>query len=113
MAVEITVQNTDEFQEMVDNKDFRLSEAIVSGILNNINGKKKHVHVLSITCLEEEEIYDITVERKYFAETLEENLPYYVREERYEECQKIVNIINELKNQDISTIVNEISKSKK
>ena len=113
MAVEITVQNTNEFQEMVDNKDFRLSEAIVSGILNNINGKKKHVHVLSITCLEEEEIYDITVERKYFAETLEENLPYYVREERYEECQKIVNIINELKNQDISTIVNEISKSKK
>ena len=113
MAVEITVQNTDEFQEMVDNKDFRLSEAIVSGILNNINGKMKHVHVLSITCLEEEEIYDITVERKYFAETLEENLPYYVREERYEECQKIVNIINELKNQDISTIVNEISKSKK
>ena len=99
MAVEITVQNTDEFQEMVDNKDFRLSEAIVSGILNNINGKKKHIHVLSITCLEEEEIYDITVERKYFAETLEENLLHYVREERYEDCQKIVNIISELKNQ--------------
>ena len=113
MAVEITVQNTDEFQEMVDNKDFRLSEAIVSGILNNINGKKKHIHVLSITCLEEEEIYDITVERKYFAETLEENLPHYVREERYEDCQKIVNIISELKNQDISNILYEITKSKK
>ena len=113
MAVEITVQNTDEFQEMVDNRDFRLSEAIVSGILKNINGKKKHVHVLSVTCLEEGEIYDITIERKHFAETLEENLPYYVREERYEDCQKIVNIINELKNQDISTIVNEISKIKK
>ena len=113
MAVEITVQNTDEFQEMVDNRDFRLSEAIVSGILKNINGKKKHVHVLSVTCLEEGEIYDITVERKHFAETLEENLPYYVREEKYEDCQKIINIINELKNQDISTIVNEISKSKK
>jgi hypothetical protein len=113
MAVEITVQNTDEFQEMVENKDFRLSEAIVSGILNNIDGKKKHIHVLSITCLEEEEIYDITVERKYFAETLEENLPYYVREERYEDCQKIVNIISELKNQDISNILDEITKSKK
>lgn len=113
MAVEITVQNTDEFQEMVDNRDFRLSEAIVSGILKNINGKKKHVHVLSVTCLEEGEIYDITVERKHFAETLEENLPYYVREEKYEDCQKIINVINELKNQDISTIVNEISKSKK
>lgn len=98
MATEITVQNADEFQQMVDTKDFRIAEAIVNGILSNINGKKKHIHVLSVTCLEEEEIYDITVERKHFAETLEENLPYYVREERYEECQKIVNIINELKN---------------
>ena len=113
MAIEITVQNTDEFQEMVDNKDFRIAEAIVSGILKNINGKKKYVHVLSVTCLEEEEIYDITVERKHFAETLEENLPYYVREERYEDCQKIVNIINELKNNDISNIITEITKSKK
>ena len=54
--------------------------------------------MLSVTCLEEEEVYDITIERKHFAETLEENLPYYIREEQYEECQKIVNIINELKN---------------
>ena len=113
MATEITVQNTDEFQEMVDNRDFRLAEAIVSGILKNINGKKKHIHVLSVTCLEEGEIYDITVERKHFAETLEENLPHYVREERYEDCQKIVNIINELKNNDVSNIIAEISKSKK
>jgi hypothetical protein len=112
MAVEITVQNTDEFQEMVDNRDFRIAEAIVSGILKNINGKKKHVHVLSVTCLEEEEIYDITVERKHFAETLEENLPHYVREERYEDCQKIVNIISELKNQDISSILNNLTSSK-
>jgi hypothetical protein len=98
MATEITVQNADEFQQMVDNRDFRISEAIVKGILKNINSKRKNVHVLSVTCLEEEEVYDITIERKHFAETLEENLPYYIREEQYEECQKIVNIINELKN---------------
>ena len=112
MAVEITVQNTDEFQEMVDNRDFRIAEAIVSGILKNINTKKKNVHVLSVNCLEEEEIYDITVERKHFAETLEENLPHYVREERYEDCQKIVNIISKLKNQDISSILNNLTSSK-
>jgi len=98
MATEITVQNAYEFQQMVDNRDFRISEAIVKGILKNINSKRKNVHVLSVTCLEEEEVYDITIERKHFAETLEENLPYYIREEQYEECQKIVNIINELKN---------------
>lgn len=98
MVAEITVNNSDEFQELVDQKDFRISKAIVDGILDNINSKKKHIHVLSVTCLEEGEIYDITVERKHFAETLEENLPYYIREEQYEDCQRIVKTINELKN---------------
>ena len=98
MVAEITVNNSDEFQELVDQKDFRISKAIVDGILDNIKSKKKHVHVLSVTCLEEGEIYDITVERKHFAETLEENLPYYIREEQYEDCSRIVKTIDELKN---------------
>lgn len=98
MVTEITVSNTDEFQELVDNKDFRIAKAIVDGILDNIDSKKKHIHVLSVTCLEEGEIYDITVERKHFAETLEENLPYYIREEQYEDCQRIVKTIDKLKN---------------
>ena len=51
--------------------------------------QRKNMYMfLSITCLEEGEIYDITVERKHFASTLEENLPYYVKEERYEDCSK-------------------------
>ena len=101
MVTEITVNNTEEFQELVAQKDFRISKAVVEGILNNVNSKKKHIHVLSITCLEEDEIYDITVERKHFVETLEENLPYYIREEKYEDCQRIVDTINELKNPSI------------
>ena len=98
MMKEITVNNSDEFQELVDNKDFRIAKAIVEGILDNVKSKKKYIHVLSITCLEEGEIYDITVERKHFVETLEENLPYYIREEQYEDCSRIVKTIDELKN---------------
>jgi hypothetical protein len=113
MAVEITVQNSDEFQEMVDSKDFRISEAVVSGILKNINTKKRHVHVLSIACIEDDAIYDITVERKHFAETLEENLPYYIKEERYEDCRVIADTIDKLKNQEIGNLIEDITKSKK
>jgi protein-arginine kinase activator protein McsA len=113
MAVELTVQNSDEFQEMVDSKDFRISEAVVSGILKNLKTKKKHVHVLSIHCIEDDAIYDITVERKHFAETLEENLPYYVREELYEDCRVIADTIKILKNQEVLDIVNKVSESKK
>jgi protein-arginine kinase activator protein McsA len=113
MAIELTVQNSDEFQEMVDSKDFRISEAVVSGILKNIKSKKKHVHVLSIHCIEDDAIYDITIERKHFAETLEENLPYYVREELYEDCRVIADTIKSLKNQEVLDIVTKVSESKK
>jgi hypothetical protein len=98
MATKFTVQNVEELNKMVSEKDFRIAEAIVNGIISNLNGKKKNIHLLSITCLDENSICDVSVERKYFAQTLEENLSHYIKEEKYEECQKIVNIINELKN---------------
>jgi protein-arginine kinase activator protein McsA len=94
MAVtEIHVESTEEFQELINNKDFRISKAVVEGILNNMSTKKKHIHVLSIICEDEDEIFDITVERKHFAETLNENLKYYVENEEYEGCQKIIEAI--------------------
>ena len=97
MATEITLNNSEEFQEMVDRKDFVISKAVVESILSNLNGRKKHVHVLSVNCLEEEAIFDITLERKYFADTLQENLKYYVENEQYEDCTRIVEAINYLK----------------
>lgn len=97
MAGEITVNNSDEFQEMVDNKDFRIAKAIVESILENLNTKKKNVHILSVACVEDQAVYDLTLDRKFFVDTLEENLKYFIEQERYEECQKIVEAINKLK----------------
>ena len=110
---EFYVDSSEEFQEMIDNKDFKIAKAIVEGILANLDTKKKHVHLLSIIIEEENSIYDITIERKHFAETLEENLTHYVHEERYEDCQRIANIISELKGNDISSILSNITGSKK
>ena len=97
MVPEIQVDSTDDFQELIDNKDFRISKAIVDGILDNIETKKKHVHVLSVVCMDEGEIYDITIERKFFSETLDENLKYYIENEQYEDCQRIIEAIAKLK----------------
>ena len=110
---EFHVGSSEEFQEWVDNKDFRIASAIVEGILANLTTKKKNVHLLSVIIEEENSIYDITIERKHFAETLEENIVHYVREERYEDCQRIANVITELKGNDISNILNNITSSKK
>jgi len=99
MAIlELTVNNMEEFQDIVDNKDFRISESIVNVILKNINTKKQHVHIISVTLLDEGSTLDMTLERKFFAETLEENLKYFIEQEKYEECQRIVDAINQLKN---------------
>jgi hypothetical protein len=98
MAVpEIEVGSAEDFQELINSKDFRIAKAIVEGILSNINTKKKHIHVLSVICIDEDDIFDITVERKHFAETLDENLKYYVENEEYEGCQKIIETITLLK----------------
>jgi len=102
MAGEITVNNSDEFQEMVDNKDFRIAKAIVESILENLNTKKKNVHILSVACVEDQAIYDLTLDRRFFVDTLEENLKYFIEQERYEECQKIVEAINKLKDKTSS-----------
>ena len=97
MATELIVNNSTELQDMIDNKDFKIAESIITSILSNINTKKQHIHVLSFTILEEGSTLDITLEKKYFIETLEENLKYFIEKERYEDCQKIVEAINVLK----------------
>ena len=100
MAIEINLNNSDEFQDMIDMKDFPIPLAVVETILANLYTRKKYLHVLSVNCLEDGATYDITLEKKYFAETLQENLKYYVEKELYEECSQIVEAINKLKEKE-------------
>lgn len=113
MATEITLKNSDEFQEMIDRKDFIIAKAIVEAILNNITTRKKHVHVLSINCVDDNATYDITLERRFFVETLQENLKYYVEKELYEECSQIVTAINQLTEKDNGIESTNTGKAKK
>ena len=110
---EFIVDSSEEFETMVMNRDFRIAKAIVDGIFANLTTKKKNVHLISVIIEEENSTYDITIERKNFAETLEENLPHYVSEERYEDCQCITNTIEQLKMDEIGNILSKVSRSKK
>lgn len=105
---EFFVSSTEEFEDMVTDNDFKIAESIVNGIFANLETKKNHIHLLSVVIAEENSVYDITIEKKHFAETLEENLPHYVREEKYEDCQRIADTINKLKKSDISDILSQI-----
>jgi hypothetical protein len=92
----IEVVNFDEFESLFINKDFRVSKAIVEEILNNIHNTKEEIMALSISVLDTEEIYDITIKRQHFADALKENLTYYEKEEEYLGCKKITEAIKYL-----------------
>jgi Ca2+-binding EF-hand superfamily protein len=97
MPKEFRVQNAEEFEIMIKNRDFRISEALVSTILKNLKGKKRHHHALSIVSLDEDAVYDVTIDRNDFCHTLTESLNRYEEEEKYEECVKIREAIAYLK----------------
>ena len=97
MATEISVFDSDEFEELITNRDLRISKALVETILKNINGRKRHVHALSVLIEQEQTMYDITIDRQEFISTLEQNLPIYEKHELYEGCAEIVKAIQFLK----------------
>ena len=97
MATEISVFDSDEFEELVAQRYLRISKALVETILSNLKGRKRHLHALSVLIEQDQTIYDITIDRQEFVHTLEQNLPIYEKHELYEGCQEIVNAIKFLK----------------
>ena len=97
MATEISVFDSDEFEELVTQRDLRISKALVETILGNLKGRKRHLHAFSILIEQEQTIYDITIDRNEFVNTLEQNLPIYEKHELYEGCAEIVKAIKFLK----------------
>jgi hypothetical protein len=96
-AAEISVFDTEEFEDLVNQRDLRISKALVETVLKNLKGRKRHLHCLSVTIEKEQTIYDITVDREDFIVTLESNLPIYEKHELYEKCAEIVKAISFLK----------------
>jgi len=90
---EIEVRSMPDFQDLVDKKHFSISQAIVGSILSNLKTHRKNVHVLSVKCLEENTIFDITLEKTSFSDTLKENLKYFEDREMYEDCAEITKAI--------------------
>jgi arginine repressor len=97
MVKEFTVKNSEELYKILEHGDYKISKAIVDKILENLNGTKKHVHVVSIFCEEDSYIYDLTLERKNFSSTLESNLETFEQAEDYEGCAQIKKAIEQLK----------------
>lgn len=86
---EFKVKTLEDFQEMVNKKDINIHQAIIKSILDNLKTRKKNIHMFSVKCSNDNTIFDITLEKKHFANTLKENLEYFEKQEMYEECGQI------------------------
>ena len=111
MAKEFQVQNADEFEQMITSKDFRISEALVSTILKNLKSTKRHHHALSVISIDEDAIYDVTIDKRDFHHTLEESLKAYEEEEKYEECAQIKKAMDFLEKKKAEKAVSSIVES--
>lgn len=109
---ELTVDSLEELNLMVESQDFIFAKSIVEGILDTVDTDEPEAYLLAIRVNSENAIYDITVRREDFAETLEQNLPHYIREEEYEECRRIVTAIEKLKENNLSVMLTNLIKVK-
>lgn len=97
MARSIVVNNAEDFEQLIKDKDLSVSKGIVEGILKNLTTKRKNVHVLEVHLLEDDTIVDITCNRDDFVETLQQNLETHIYHEDYEACSGIQKAIEFLK----------------
>ena len=97
MVKTVNVDNVEEFEQRIKDKDLIISKLIVGSILQNLIGEKKHIHVLEVYIKEDDSIVDVTCHRDDFITTLEENLQTHIYHEDYESCSGIKMAIEYLK----------------
>jgi len=97
MVKRIKVKSVEEFEDMMQEQDLKISKAIVEVALKNLKSKKRFIPVLEIHVEEEGQIFDITLDRRDILSTLQQNLEIHERNEDYEGCARISKAIQELK----------------
>ena len=73
----IKVNTLEEWEEMMKHQNYDISKSIVNKILENLHTKKRFIPILEIEIKDNEEIYDITLDRKNMLNTLQVNLKIF------------------------------------
>jgi hypothetical protein len=97
MAKKLYFDTDDEFQYAIDGKSLEISNAIINIALKNLKTQKRFIHALEVYILDDDKIYDITIDRRDMLETLESNLEIQEYHEEYEMCSTIKKAIDKLK----------------
>jgi|TARA_R110000764_G_scaffold122166_1_gene209777 cytidylate kinase len=96
MVKRIKVKSVEEFEEMLQEQDLKISKAIIEIALKNLKGTKRFIPILEIHVEDDDSIFDITLDRQNMISTLQQNLEIHERNEDYEGCARIAKAIQEL-----------------
>tara|TARA_B110000238_G_scaffold130425_1_gene140822 strand:+ start:142 stop:438 length:297 start_codon:yes stop_codon:yes gene_type:complete len=96
MVKRIKVKSVEEFEEMLQEQDLKISKAIIEIALKNLKGTKRFIPILEIHVEDDDSIFDITLDRQNMISTLQQNLEINERNEDYEGCARIAKAIQEL-----------------
>ncbi len=96
MEPNVSVKTIEEFEGLMEKDDLKISKIIVNAILKNLLTKKRFTYIMDVYIEEEDAVYDITLDRKHFLETLRDHLPIQEKNEEFETCSKIIKAIDYL-----------------
>ena len=89
-----------EFRERIEGKDIEVASAIYEAIKKGYNRKAKQVTAFEFRQQGSDSIYGFSLSREQWPLVLSTCLEIYAEQELYEECSKIVEAINTLKEKE-------------
>jgi len=95
-VIKLSVATKEEFESYLMNNEIFVASHIVKTIEENLTTVKRFIPMFEIEIIEEGDVLDITLDRKNFIETLETNLRILERNEQYETCSKVLQLINQI-----------------
>lgn len=96
-----TFETTEEMKSILLQKDYEVASTIVKVALDNLDLKEgEEVDVMEFYTEDSDLIYEVGIAQEDLLETLKVNLETMEYHEDYEMCQKIMNAINQLENND-------------
>lgn len=93
------INSYDDWEVFLQEHDLEISKLIVDSALNNLDSKKRYIHVIDVDVEEDDAILEITLDTNELVDTLELNLKILEYYEEYEYCMRIKKTINKLNNE--------------
>ncbi len=95
---QLRFDNLYDLQNFLRSRDLSFSKKIVNLIYENLNTKDESIPIVKFVIKEDNSSIELNLDRASFISALEENLENFIYHENYEECSKIKETINLLRN---------------